>query len=284
MKQGRFREALSDFEAAREKRPEDGIALWNAYHAYLQVLDLERARRIQPLAWDRVQRFSPFHFRPADLEAGDYLASPFPVSELVRSLADRGDDLFHEGGEGKLYRMFFWPLTPRIALLFLGFVWLSSAVWKFLSLRVWVHTTCRGCGTKTLVVGIRERSDLCNMCQAQVGWGIRAGVEKERRSQMIRMHQNYIKASSVLLPGSGGLWSGKEAGTLIYVAFLSLSLAALSSSLGAREGGDIVSELQTIVARWSFLLTGILWLAGAAWGIRSFGRMQRSLGIVGKRG
>jgi hypothetical protein len=65
---------------------------------------------------------------------------------------------------------------------------------------------------------------------------------------------------------------------------LSLSLAAVSLSLGAREGGDIVSELQSIAARWAIISTAALWLAGAVWGIRSFGRMQRMLGINGERG
>ena len=64
------------------------------------------------------------------------------------------------------------------------------------------------------------------------------------------------------------------------MVLLSLSLAGLSSSLGAQEGGDILSELQSIVARGAVFTTAVLWAAGAAWGIRSFGRMQRSLGIT----
>jgi hypothetical protein len=182
------------------------------------------------------------------------------------------------------YRMFFRPLTPQVALLFLLLVWLSSVTWKVLALRVWVHATCRGCGSQTLVVGIREATDFCNMCQTHVGWGIRAGEDKERRALGIRMHRNYVKAASVLVPGSGGLWSGMEFRTMAYVVLLSLSLAAVSLSLGAREGGDIVSELQSIAARWAIISTAALWLAGAVWGIRSFGRMQRMLGINGERG
>ena len=69
-------------------------------------------------------------------------------------------------------------------------------------------------------------------------------TEKERRALGIRMHRNYVRAVSVLVPGSGGLWSGKEIVTMVYVVLLSLSLAGLSSSLGAREGGDILSELR----------------------------------------
>lgn len=98
------------------------------------------------------------------------------------------------------------------------------------------------------------------------------------------MHRTYVKTGSVLVPGSGGLWSGQEIRTLTYVAFLSLALAGVSSSLGVREGGDIVSELQSIVTRCSLLVTGVLWLAGAAWGIWSFGKMQRELGITKERG
>jgi hypothetical protein len=241
-KQGRMGEALSDFEAAFAKRIEYGPALWNAYQAYLQVFNLERARMIQPLAWDRVGRLSPFRFHPADMEAGEWLASPLPVGELIRVIGNRRGDLLRKAGEGVYYRMFFRPLAPEMAPLFLILVWLCSALWKFLSLRVWVQTTCRGCGVQTLVVGIREATDLCNMCHAKVGWGIRAGEEKERRALGIRMHRNYV-----------------------------------------REGGDILSELQAIVARWAVLTTVVLWAAGAAWGIRSFGRMQKSIGITGDK-
>ncbi|MGA7105478.1 MAG: hypothetical protein WBX49_09065, partial [Candidatus Deferrimicrobiaceae bacterium] len=282
-KQGRIGEALSDFEAAFAIRIDYGPALWNAYQAYLQVFNLERARMIQPLAWDRVGRLSPFRFHPADMEAGEWLASPLPVGELIRVIGKRRGDLLWKAGEGVYYRMFFRPLAPEMAPLFLILVWLCSALWKFLSLRVWVQTTCRGCGAQTLVVGIREATDFCNMCHAKVGWGIRAGEEKERRALGIRMHRNYVRAVSVLVPGSGGLWSGKEIVTMVYVVLLSLSLAGLSSSLGAREGGDILSELQSIVARWAVLTTAVLWAAGAAWGIRSFGRMQRSVGITGEK-
>ncbi len=282
--QGKIKDALSDFEAAFAKRLEDGPALWNAYQAYLQVFNLERARLIQPLAWDKLRGISPFRFRPSDMEAGEWLASPLPVRELMGVLLHRWSALLWEAGEGVFYRMFFRPLTPQVALLFLLLVWLSSVTWKFLALRVWVHATCRGCGSQTLVVGIREATDFCNMCQAHVGWGIRAGEERDRRALDIRMHRNYVRAASVLVPGSGGLWSGKEFRTMAYVVILSLSLAAVSLSLGAREGGDIVSELQSIAARWAILSTAVLWLAGAMWGIRSFGRMQRMLGINGKRG
>jgi hypothetical protein len=282
--QGKTKDALTDFEAAFAKRFGDGPALWNAYQAYLQVFNLERARLIQPLAWDKVREIPPFRFHPSDMEAGEWLASPLPLGELVRVLMQRWNDLLWEAGEGVFYRMFFHPLTPRIALLFLVLVWLSSVAWKFLALRVWVHATCRGCGSQTLVVGVREATDFCNMCQAHVGWGIRVGEEKERRALGIRMHRNYVKAASVLVPGSGGLWSGKEFRTMAYIALLSLSLAALTLSLGAREGGGIVSELQSIAARWAIISSAVLWLAGAVWGIRSFDRMQRMLGITAERG
>jgi tetratricopeptide (TPR) repeat protein len=282
-KQGKTEESLSDFESAVGKRPEDGPALWNAYQAYLQMFNLERARLIQPLAWDRVRRLSPFRFHPGDMEAGEWLASPLPVGELIRVIWNRRGELLGNAGEGVYYRIFFRPLTPEMAPLFLILVWLISVLWKFLSLRVWVQTTCRGCGAQTLVVGIREDTDFCNMCHAKVGWGIRAGEEKERRALGIRMHRNYVRAVSFLVPGSGGLWSGKEIVTMVYVVLLSLSLAGLSSSLGAREGGDIISELQSIVAHWAVFTTAVLWAAGAAWGIRSFGEMQRSVGITGEK-
>jgi len=279
-KQGKMKEALSDFEAALGKRSEDGPALWNAYQVYLQIFNLEQARLLQPLAWDRIRRISPYRFRPADMDAGEWLASPLPTSQLIRVIAQRRGDLLRQVGEGEYYRMFFRPLTPRVAILFLVLVWLSSVVWKIYSMRVWVHNTCRGCGTQTLVVGIRETSDFCNLCHAQVGWGIRVGEERERRALGIRMHRNYVKAVSFLLPGSGGLWAGKELRTMVYAAFLSMSLAVLSLSLGAQEAGDIVSELQSIAARWAILVTVVLWMAGAAWGIRSFESMQKTIGIT----
>ena len=283
-KQGKMEDALSDFETAFAKRPGDAPSLWNAYQSYLQMFNLERARHLQPLAWERIRSLAPFRIRPGDMETGEWVASALPVGELIRAIVRKSGDLVWKAGEGEYYRMFFWPLSPRATFLFLVLVWMSSVVWKVLSLRVWVHTTCRGCGTKTLIVGIREATDFCNMCQAQVGWGFRAGEEKARRSQGIQMHRNYVKASSVLVPGSGGLWSGKEIGTMAYVVFLSLALAGVSSSLGAREGGDILSELQSIVVRCALILAGVLWLAGTAWGIRSFGKMQRALGITKERG
>jgi len=283
-KQGRMRAALSDFETTFVKRPGEGAALWNAYQGYLQMFNLERARMIQPQAWDRVQKISPFRFRPSDMEAGEWVGSPLPVDELARATLQRGHDLYREAGAGQFYRIFFRPLSPGVALLFLFAVWLTSVIWKFFSLRVWVHTACRGCGTRTLIVGIRESTDFCNMCRMQVGWGVRAGEEKERRIQGIRMHRNTVRAGSVVVPGSGGLWSGKEGWTMLYVVLLCLSLAAVSVSIGARGDGGILSDLESIVARWAFLVTGVLWIVGAAWGIRSFGRMQQTLKISGKRG
>lgn len=283
-KQGKMIDALSDFEAAFTKRLEDGPALWNAYQAYLQIFNLERAQLIRPLAWDRIQRISPYRFSPWDMDAGEWLASPLPVTQLIRVIVQRRGELLRQAGEGEYYRMFFRPLSPRVAVLFLVLVWLSSVFWKIYSMRIWVHNTCRGCGTQTLVVGGRETVDFCNMCRAQVGWGIRAGEEKEKRAMGIRMHRNYVKAVSFLLPGSGGLWSGKELRTMVYVAVLSMSLAALSSSLGVQEAGDIFSELQTIVVRWSILVTVVVWLTGAVWGIRSFEKMQRTIGITREKG
>jgi hypothetical protein len=283
-KQGRMRAALSDFEAAFMERPGDGAALWNAYQGYLQEFNLERARMIQPLAWERVQNLSPFRFRPPDMETGEWVGSPLPLNEIVWETLQRGHDLYREAGEGELYRRFFRPLSPGVVLIFLFVVWLASVIWKFLSLRVWVHTACRGCGTRTLIVGIREATDFCNLCRMQIGWGIRAGKEKDRRIQGIRMHRNTVRAGSIVVPGSGGLWSGKEGRTMLYVVLLCLSLAAVSVSIGARGKGDILSDLESIVAWWAFRVTGVLWIIGAAWGIRSFGRMQQILKISGKKG
>jgi hypothetical protein len=98
------------------------------------------------------------------------------------------------------------------------------------------------------------------------------------------MHRRYVKSASLLVPGSGALWAGKELRALVYGMALSMALGAVTSSLGGeRAGAPLVSELQATVAVWATLLACALWAAGAAWGMRSFSVLQRFHNIAGER-
>ncbi len=151
---------------------------------------------------------------------------------------------------------------------------IAAAIWKILSLRIWVHTTCRGCGTRSLVAGARDSLGLCNQCRSQTGTGLKAGGERDRRVQWIGMHRRYVRISSDLVPGSGALWAGKAIRTLLLGVVLALSLGGLSASAGPGEGGAIVTELRRAVTAWAAAVSGCVWLVGAAWGVRSFDRFQ----------
>jgi hypothetical protein len=100
----------------------------------------------------------------------------------------------------------------------------------------------------------------------------------------IVLHRRYVIGASLLAPGAGALWAGKEMRALIYGLALSIALGAVTSSLGgALLGNPLVSDLQTAVAIWAALLAGILWAAGAAWGVRAFSFLQRTHNIAGER-
>jgi hypothetical protein len=282
--QGKMDEALSDFEAAVSMRPHDGPALWNAYQVHVQEFNLERARKIQPEAWERVQKMTPFLFRPFDMEQEEWIASALPVGEIWKAIFQFRGEWIREAGESDYFRLFFHPLSPRTALLFLAVVWLSSGAWKLLSRRLWVHGTCRACGSHALVVRSRESSDICTPCRVKIGGGIHAGEERNCRVQGIVMHRWYVKVTSLLVPGSGALWAGKEVRALVYGVLLSVALGAVTASLGGERAGDpLVSELQAIMAIWATFLAGLIWAAGAAWGMRSFSMLQRAYNIAGER-
>jgi len=282
--QGRIAEALSDFEAAVSKHPQDGPALWNAYQVHLQLFNLEQARRIQPVSWEQIQRMAPFLLRPSDMEQGEWIASALPVDEIWKAIFQFRGEWIQDAGESDFFGMFFHPLSPRSALLFLAAVGLFSAGWKLLSRRIWVHGTCRACGNRSLVVRARETSDICTPCRVKIGGGIRAGQERNRRVQGIVMHRRYVKGASLLVPGSGALWAGKEVRALVYGLALSAALGGVTSSLGGKLLGDpLVSDLQATVVVWTVLLTGVLWAAGAGWGIRAFSALQRNHNIAGER-
>jgi hypothetical protein len=282
--QGRIDEALSDFEAAISKRPQDGPALWNAYQVHLQLFNLEQARKIQPESWERIQRMAPFLLRPSDMEQGEWIASALPVDEIWKAIFQFRGEWIRDAGESDFFGMFFHPLSPRSALLFLAGVGLFSGVWKLLSRRIWVHGTCRACGSRSLVVRARETSDICTPCKVKIGGGIRVGEERNRRVQGIVLHRRYVKGASLLVPGAGALWAGMEMRALIYGVALSTALGAVTSSLGAAlMGNPLVSDLQAAVTIWAALLAGVLWTAGAAWGMRSFSVLQRTHNIAGER-
>ncbi len=282
--QGRTAEALSDFEAAISKRPQDAPALWNAYQVHLQLFNLEQARKIQPESWDRIQRMTPFLLHPSDMEQGEWIASALPVGEIWKVIFQFRREWIPSAGESDFFGMFFHPLAPGSALLFLAAAGLFSGGWKLLSRRLWVHGTCRACGSRSLVVRARETSDICTPCRVKIGVGIRAGEERNRRVQGIVMHRRYVNVASLLVPGTGALWAGKEMRVLIYGVALSTALGAVTSSLGgARMGDPLVSDLQAAVAIWASLAAFVLWAAGAAWGMRSFALLQRTYNIAGER-
>ncbi|MGE5699959.1 MAG: tetratricopeptide repeat protein [Deltaproteobacteria bacterium] len=282
--QGRRDEALADFEAAVSLRPRDGAALWNAYQAHLQEFNLELARKIQPEAWERVQKMAPFLLYPFDMEQEEWIASPLPVREIWKAIFQLRGEWARDAGQREYFGLFFHPLSPRISLLFLAVVAMSSWGWKLLSIKLWVHGTCRACGSRALVVRSRESSDICTPCRVKIGGGIRAGEERNRRVQVIVMHRSYVKAASLLVPGSGALWAGKEVRALAYGVVLSLALGAVTASLGgARAGDPLVSDLQSAVAVGAALLSAFIWAIGAAWGMRSFSLLQREHNIAGER-
>lgn len=277
--QGRSGEALAEFEAAIAADPGHGPAVWNAYQIYLQTFNLERSRALQPLAWERVQEMGPLALRPSDMEQGEWIASPLPVGELTRSLLSGKEGGLLRLEEGAVHRAYFRPFSPPAALAFLFLVWLFCAAWKTFSLRLWVYTTCRGCGARSLVIGKRESHDVCNPCRAQIGEGIRAGEERDRRIRGIVMHRWYVRIAGLAVPGSAALWAGREFSAMGFGALLSLALGAVSSFSGDGGGGAILVHFQHAARAVAAAAAGLLWLAGALWGIRSFSALQQNCGI-----
>lgn len=279
--QGRLEEALADFEEALRKAPGDGATLWNAYQVYLRLFNLERSRALQPEAWEKVSGMVPYNLRPSEMEPGEWIASPLNVGEIWKSFFALRGDWVRDAGDSDIFRLYFRPLTATVSLVFLALVWLFAGAWKVLSMKVWVNRTCRGCGMRTLIVGSREAHELCNQCRSGVQGGAHSDTgEPDRRGQGIGMHGAYVRACSVLVPGSGWLWSGKEIRTMVYGVLLSLPLGLLSSSLGALEGTTIVSDLERTVTILAIVLAAALWLTGTVAGFRSFRKMQKELGIL----
>jgi tetratricopeptide (TPR) repeat protein len=284
---GRTEDGLADFEAAASSDPAAARPRWNAYQLYLQEFRLEQASRIQPVAWAGIRDLVPFDYRAEEMTHGELVASPLRVGDVWRSLFTVRDE-WVRGGRGSrgsaFHDLFFRPVPGRWALAFLGTGFLWAALWKLLSRKIWMSSVCRSCGAGTLVVVSREAADICNACRAQVGKGVRGGEERERRGLSIALHRRYVRACSVLIPGAGALWAGKEIRTMVYGILLSLSAGLLTVSWSsARPAGGLIGDMQTDLWRAALGAVALLWLLGAAWGWRSFENLQLHHNVAGER-
>jgi tetratricopeptide (TPR) repeat protein len=281
---GRTEEGLADFEAAAELRPSGGRAQWNAYQLYLQEFRLEQAARIQPVAWAGIRSLVPFDYRAEEMTHGELVASPLRVGDVWKTLFTVREEWLREARGSAFHDMFFRPVPGGWVPAFLaaGVAWM--ALWKLLSRKIWMNSVCRSCGAGTLVVGSREAADICNACRAQVGKGIRGGEERERRGLSISLHRRYVRACSILFPGAGALWAGKEFRTMLYGILLSLSAGLFTVSWSAgRLAGGLIGDMQTDTWRAAMGAVAVLWLFGAAWGWRSFETVQLYHNVAGER-
>ncbi|HWS15006.1 MAG TPA: tetratricopeptide repeat protein, partial [Candidatus Methylomirabilis sp.] len=277
-------EGLADFEAAAERNPSNGRAKWNAYQLYLQQFRLEQAARIQPAAWAGIRNLAPFDYRAEEMTHGELVASPLRVVAVWKHLFSVRADWLREARESVFHGLFFRPLPGEWVPLFLAVGWVWAALWKLLSRKIWMCSVCRACGTPTMVVGSRETTDICNSCRAQVGRGVRAGEEREQRGLRIQLHRRYVRACSVLFPGSGALWAGKELRAMLYGILLSLSAGLFTVSWGAgRHAGGMIGSMQSDVWKAALGAVVLLWLVGAAWGWRVFETLQLNHNVAGER-
>lgn len=272
---GKTEEGLADFEAAAERNPAGGRAQWNAYQLYLREFRLEQAARIQPVAWAGIRGLVPFDYRAEEMTHGELIASPLLVGDVWRSLLTLREEGLRAARGSAFHALFFRPVPGKWVLPFLAAGWAWAALWKLLSRKIWMSSICRSCGAGTLAVRSRESTDICNACRAQVGKGVRGGEERERRGLSILLHRRYVRACSLLFPGAGALWAGKEIRTLLYGVLLSLSAGLFTVSWSAgRLAGGLIGDMQTDVWRAALGTLAVLWLAGAVWGWRSFESLQ----------
>jgi hypothetical protein len=280
---GKTGDALSDFEAAAGQTPSGGPAHWNAYQLYLGTFRLEQAGRIQSAAWSSIGRMPPFDFRADEMTRGELVPSPLRAEGIWRYLFTPRKGWVREAAESPIHALFFRLLPGGWIPAFLAAGCLWTAAWILLSRKVWLHCACRSCGTLTMVARTRETTDICNSCRAQVGAGVRGGEERERRIQSIRLHRRYVRACSVLVPGSGALWSGKDLQAMAYAFALCTPLGALTVSLGARATSrGLIPDLQTLVAGVAVACVALAWAGGAWWGWRSFERLQLQYNVAGE--
>jgi len=281
---GKTEEGLADFEAAASLSPAGGRAQWNAYQVYLQEFRLAQASRIQPVAWAGIRALVPFDYRAEEMTHGELIAAPLRVGDVWRSLFTVREEWVREARGSPIHARFFRPLPGGWVTAFLaaGLAW--TALWKLLSRKIWVSSVCRSCGAGTLVVRSREAVDICNACRAQVGKGFRSGEERELRGLSISLHRRYVRACSVLFPGAGALWAGKEFRALLYGLLLSLSAGLFTVSWSAgRLAGGLIRDMQTDLWRAALGTVAVLWLFGAAWGWRSFESLQLRHNVSGER-
>jgi len=281
---GRIGEGLADFETASELKPAGGRAQWNAYQLYLQEFRLDQAARIQPAAWAGIRALVPFDYRAGEMSHGELIASPLRVGDVWMTLFTVREEWLRDAPGSAFRDMFFRPVSGGWVPGFLaaGLAWM--ALLKLVSVKVWMNSTCRSCGARTLIVGSREAADVCNACRAQVGKGVRGGEERDRRGLSILLHRRYVRACSVLFPGAGALWAGKEFRALLYGVLLSLSAGLLTVSWSAgRLAGGLIGDMQTDVWKAALGAVAVLWLLGAAWGWRSFETLQFNHNVAGER-
>jgi hypothetical protein len=281
---GRTEEGLADFEAAAKLSPAGGRAQWNAYQLYLQEFRLEQATRIQPVAWAGIRSLVPFDYRAEEMTHGELVASPLRVGDVWRTLFIVREEWFREARGSAFHDLFFRPVPGEWVLAFLAAGWAWAVLWKLLSRKIWMNIVCRSCGAGTLVVGSRVAADICNACRAQVGKGIRGGEERDRRGLSILLHRRYVRACSVLFPGAGALWAGKEFRTMLYGILLSLSAGLFTVSWSAgRLAGGLIGDMQTDIWRAALGAVAVLWLFGAAWGWHSFETLRLHHNVAGER-
>jgi hypothetical protein len=281
---GKKEEGLTDFEVAASLGPAGGRAQWNAYQLHLQEFRLAQAARIQPAAWAGIRGLVPFDYRAEEMTHGELVASPLRAGEVWGSLFTVREEWYREAPRSAFHALFFRPVPGEWVMAFLaaGLAW--AVLWKLLSRKLWMSSTCRSCGAGTLVVGSREATDICNACRAQVGKGVRGGEERELRGLSISLHRRYVRACSVLFPGAGALWAGKEFRTLLYGVLLSLSAGLFTVSWSAgRLAGGLIGDMQTDLWRATLGGVAVLWMAGAAWGWRSFESLQLHHNVAGER-
>jgi hypothetical protein len=273
--QGKLVDALADFRAADEKAPGGGPALWNAYQIHLRTFNLMSAGDIQPQAWEEIRRMTPFRFRPADMEQGEWIASALPAGPIWREYARGRGGLLSEAPGSALVRLQYRPVSGAGALVILGTVLAGGALLRVAASRTWLSGTCRTCGDLVLVTGSREASDLCATCRGRIGEGIRSGEGRDLRILNVTMHDRYVKACSVLVPGSGSLWAGKTLRAMLYGLVLAVVLAVVTVTLGRDGGGLITTLLRETFAAWAIGVAGVVWAAGALWGVWSFTMLHR---------
>jgi tetratricopeptide (TPR) repeat protein len=281
---GRTEEGLADFETAASLSPAGGRAQWNAYQLYLQEFRLEQAARIQPVAWAGIRSLVPFDYRAEEMTHGELVASPLRVGDVWRTLFTVREEGLRKARESAFHDLFFRPVPGEWVPAFLAVGWVWAALWKLLSRKIWMNSVCRSCGASTLVVGSREATDICNACRAQVGKGIRGGEEREQRGLSISLHRRYVRACSILFPGAGALWAGKEFRTMLYGILLSLFAGLFTVSWSAgRLAGGLIGDMQTDIWWAALGAVAVLWLFGAAWGWRSFETLQLYHNVAGER-